>query len=422
MKVNQWTLGLAAAGVISFGAVAQADEKPTQNVLTLVSSTVLSGYVNTSATWSPGKAAAAPGYAYGNNTAAAGGVGTVSKNDGFNLNVVDLMVSKATDESAWSAGYTAELWIGPDAQTLGNGTGSTTSTDLAIKQAYVALNAPIGNGINFKMGVFDSPLGYEAANAGENPNYTRSYGYTIEPTSLTGLLASYKVCDALSLSAAIANTYNASVNVRASGVQSQKTYCVAATITAPDSFGFLKGAALNVGAISGINTASPVAAGGAGVSPNTTLLYVGATIPTPWETLKAGASWDHLQFERTTGINTTDVDSIALYTSFTGINKLKINTRVEYLDNNNGYIALGGPGAIATKGAASGNAKAEVVAATVTLDYSLWANVITRLEYRLDHDVSHGHNLPGNANSGAVGAAAGNNNAQLVALNVIYKF
>jgi len=99
MKVNQWTIGLAAAGVISFGAVAQADEKPTQNVLTLVSQTVLSGYVNTSATWSPGKAVAAPGYAY------SGG-----KNDGFNLNVVDLTVSKAIDETQWAAGYTAELW------------------------------------------------------------------------------------------------------------------------------------------------------------------------------------------------------------------------------------------------------------------------------------------------------------------------
>ncbi|NBV22004.1 MAG: hypothetical protein EBS05_08800 [Proteobacteria bacterium] len=391
MKVNQWTIGLAAAGVISFGAVAQADEKPTQNVLTLVSSTVLSGYVNTSATWSPGKAAAAPGYSY------SGG-----KNDGFNLNVVDLMVSKAVDETQWAAGYTAEFWIGQDAVGLGNGTGGIAN-DIAIKNANVSLNAPIGNGLNIKMGIFDSPLGYEAANAGENPNYTRSYGYTIEPTSLTGVLASYKVCDGFRVQAGVANTYDAAINARPAGSAAVKSYVAAITLTAPDSMGFLKGAALNAGIIDGRTSAT---VGG----PDTTLVYVGATIPTPLETLKLGASWDHLQRD-----GLSDADSFALYASFSGIDKLKINTRVEYFDNGGGAVALGGAPAA---GASNGNGKAEVLGLTLTLDYSLWANVITRLEYRFDHDLSQGHNLPGN---GAAGSS-GNNNAQLLALNVIYKF
>ena len=64
MKVNQWTLGLAAAGVISFGAVAQAEEKPSHQVLTAISSTALSGYVSTSATWQPGKSVPNAGYSY----------------------------------------------------------------------------------------------------------------------------------------------------------------------------------------------------------------------------------------------------------------------------------------------------------------------------------------------------------------------
>jgi len=286
-----------------------------------------------------------------------------------------------------------------------------------------AAKGDVGNGINFKLGIFDCPLGYEAANAGENPNYTRSYGYSIEPTSLTGLLATYKVCDGFSLTAAIANQYGATVNTRASAVQSQKTYCAAVTLTAPDSWGFLKGAALTAGAIDGIGTTFPAAAvpalGGvpagsnAGIKPDATLIYVGGTIPTPWETVKLGASWDHFTVSgnATTG-KFADTDSFAFYASFSGIEKLKINTRVEYFDNGSGLVALGGTG----KGAAAGSANAEVLAATVTLDYSLWANVITRLEYRLDHDCSHGRNLPGAT------AAGGYNNSQLLALNVIYKF
>jgi len=43
------------------------------------------------------------------------------------------------------------------------------------------------------------------------------------------------------------------------------------------------------------------------------------------------------------------------------------------------------------------------------------------LEYRWDHDCSAGSHLPGNVNSGGL-AGAGNNNAHLIALNLIYKF
>jgi hypothetical protein len=53
MKLNQWTLGLAAAGVISLASVAGAEEAPSQ-VLTALSSTTLSGYVDTSAIYRPG--------------------------------------------------------------------------------------------------------------------------------------------------------------------------------------------------------------------------------------------------------------------------------------------------------------------------------------------------------------------------------
>ena len=204
MKINQWTIKLAAAGVISFGAVAQADEKPTHQVLTAVSSTTLSGYVSTSAIWKPGT---------GVNATAAGTAGALiagtgaGKNDGFNLDVINLTVSKPLDEGEWAAGYTAELLVGPDAVAFATTPGNFgVNGSVAIKQAYVALNAPIGNGITFKMGVFDTPIGYEAFNYTANPNYSRSIGYGLEPTTYTGLIASYKVCDGLNVSAGIANS------------------------------------------------------------------------------------------------------------------------------------------------------------------------------------------------------------------------
>ena len=50
MKVNKWTLGLAAVGLVSLPSLMQAEEKPSP-VLTALSSTTISGYVSASAEW-----------------------------------------------------------------------------------------------------------------------------------------------------------------------------------------------------------------------------------------------------------------------------------------------------------------------------------------------------------------------------------
>ena len=68
------------------------------------------------------------------------------------------------------------------------------------------MRTPVGNGIDWKVGVFDTIIGYESTSSPLNPNYTRSYGYTMEPTTHTGFLATYKVCDALSVTAGIADS------------------------------------------------------------------------------------------------------------------------------------------------------------------------------------------------------------------------
>ena len=74
MRLNQWTLGLAAAAVIRIASVAGAEEA-TSPVLTALSSTTLSGYVDTSAIWRPGTG----------NLAGAGVFTGGAKQDGFNL-------------------------------------------------------------------------------------------------------------------------------------------------------------------------------------------------------------------------------------------------------------------------------------------------------------------------------------------------
>ncbi|MBM3829496.1 MAG: hypothetical protein FJ406_03070 [Verrucomicrobia bacterium] len=395
MKVNQWTMGLAAAGVISFGAVAQAEEKPSNQVLTAISGTQISGYVSTSVHWNPGQSTGFAG--------AAGSSYLAGKGDGFNLDVIQLTIQKPLDEGEWSAGYLAEIWMGPDAGVLGNTLGGGgTAGNISLAQGYIALNVPVGNGLTVKVGTFNTIVGYEGNNSPDNPNYSRSYAYTVGPFQHEGILASYKVNDVMSIQGGVVNAQNTGLGFRRT-VQSQKTYLGSVSLTAPDSFGFLKGATLNAGVVTGQTGAAAAAA------QSFQNIHVSGSLPTFSESVKLGVAYDLIRRE-----NAADTASLAAYLTFknVGIEKLSLNTRVEYFDNGGGGLALGGVAASA--------AGAEILATTITADYQLWANVLSRLEYRWDHDCSAGRSLPGNVNSGAVGV--GNNNAHLVALSLVYKF
>ena len=398
MKFNKWTLGLAAAGVVSLAAIAQAEEAQQHQVMTALASTTLSGYVDTSAIWKLGTGnAMLPGRSYD-------GAG---KQDGFNLNVARLSLEKPLDEGQWSAGYKVDLLFGPDASTFATTSPGVATTDFAVQQAYVALRAPVGNGLDIKLGVWDQIIGYEVFAAGDNPNYSRSYGYFIEPTTYTGALASYKINDVVSLSAGIADVgagTAATINSR-STVESRKTYMGMVTLTAPESLGWAKGASLSVGAI---NQAA-FAAGFTSVQN----FYAGVTIPTPLTGLSLGASYDYRGSGHfgsiASGFYTpgTYANAADVYVSFQASEKLKFNGRAEY--------ASGSPGSFGAFTKAGSGSNDKYLGLTFTTDYSLWANVISRAELRWDHDLSGGPLAFGTA-------AQARRNAASVAMNVIYKF
>src|SRR5215471_1246605 len=109
MKFNKWTLGLAAVGVVSLASAVRAEDAGTANtVLTALSSTTISGYVDTSAQWNFGTGNANPPPVRFNQ----------GKQDGFNLDVVQISIAKPLDEADWAAGYRFDAWFGPDANTL----------------------------------------------------------------------------------------------------------------------------------------------------------------------------------------------------------------------------------------------------------------------------------------------------------------
>jgi len=376
MKFNKLTVGLAAVGVVSLASAACADETSGMTKLdpalgTALSNTTISGYVDTAAVWRPGTDQRGdfgpniPYYAF-------------AQNDGFYLNSVDIAIDRPQDETPWAAGYHVELMFGDEAVPEANWSSYPERLGYGgIRQAYLALRTPIGNsGIDWKVGVFDSIIGYESSSDPLNPNYTRSYGYTIEPTTQTGIVGTYKINDMISVSAGIANQGNddffsnainrGSLN-SVSVYESQKTYMAAIALTAPDSWGWLKGATLNGGVINSVDSW----AYGNG---SWTSWYAGVTIPTPLTALKIGGAFDFLAGHNGQG----DQDVFGLYANYQVNDKLSVNLRAEYGQGDiRGLLYTYGAG-----GRGQFNAEEEF---TATLQYQLWANVLSRVEFRWDH-------------------------------------
>lgn len=394
MKINKWTQVLLGVGLVSIPAVTHAEEK-LSSLRAELTSTTISGYVDTTATWKFGTGNAnMPGRTYD----------AADTQDGFNLNVVSITFAKPLDESEWSAGYTVQTLMGPGAIKRGTralaSTAGGASGDFAFNEAVVLLRVPVGNGIDFKVGQFGTYNGYEAYDTYKNPNWSRSYGFFIESSAHTGISASYRINDMISIMAGIGNMagFNNAVDARYSQAisESEKAYLGMITFTAPESFGFMKGASFSLGYTGG--KAGPTA------QHNQANYYAGLSMPTPVDILSVGVAFDY-----TTGIGGKDADAGALGTYFLvqATEKLKINTRLDYGFGDSGQYY-----------AAKAGKKNELLSLTVTADYSLWKNVISRVEFRADRALTGGQPF------GLDPATGGPNDREALSLtgNLIYQF
>jgi hypothetical protein len=322
---------------------------------------------------------------------------------------------------------TSQLMFGPDAGLVNNGDAFGTvglnqiGLSSIVRQAYVNLRMPVGNGIDWKIGRFDTPIGYESTDAYKDPNWTRSYGYTFEPTEHTGVLAEYKVNDLVALSAGVANSVTTEplVNQRSTRAETKKAVLGMINLTAPESWGAIGGSGLYAG----------IENGPGAVTEDRTHVYVGGTIKTPVQGLTLGASWDsvnHMDVPTVAGllggpasVDTGYAMAVAGYASFKFTDKCSLHLRGEYAKGGAlGALAdtyNGGLGGIFGGGVA--NPLDKVIAVTGTLQYDLWQNVISRLEVRWDH-AANGVDAFG----GTAGGAPTKKNDVMVAANLIYKF
>jgi len=395
MKFNKWTVALAAAGLVSIGHNAQAEE----GYISALSKTTLSGFVDTQ-------------FALSEKSSSDTLLGRVpyqdgSKMNGFSLNVIQLSLESPLDESDWAAGYKVDLLFGPDASAYD---ASGTSFG-GIRQAYVNTRIPVGNGIDLKLGVFDAIVGYEGFSNRDNPNHTRNMAYNLQPFNHTGALASYQINDSLAVQFGVADTGTNVINDRTAnngtGSDGDSSYMGSISYTAGDGFGALEGATIY---------AAYMTWPGSGIGDETTNLYIGSTIPTTVDGLALGAAYDHVENASENG----DADVFAAYASYQATDKLSLHGRIEYLD--------GAPGVLWTATESAGleddpattdvdessltnDVDSEMISYTLTAQYDLWENVLTRAEIRYD-DQLDGDGLYG----------GGDTSIYTFSLNAVYSF
>jgi hypothetical protein len=158
--------------------------------------------------------------------------------------------------------------------------------------------------------------------------------------------------------------------------------------------------------ISGLNSASPATGGVA----NQTSFYVGATANTPVAGLKVGASYDYAGVSHQPPLHTDEdknpvgpgyANATALYASYQATEKLTFNARGEYASSGSSVF-------LARK----------VFAATATVQYDLWKNVMSRIEFRWDHAADGSSPFGGTV----AGEEGDKKNSYILLANIAYKF
>jgi hypothetical protein len=332
----------------------------------LTASATLSGYVSTGYRWGPGTG----NFAYGLS-------GTTSRANAFSLDVVALSLHRPMENWLLDSGYRVDLWLGPDASDLDTG---STSNSAELRQAYLDLRFPLVNpltsgettSLDLRIGTFNSIVGFESPDHNDNAHYTRSWGYTIQPTVHTGLLAFfpgtgrpgvdplYEWDSRYQIALGVANTNDPRINGTPANAD-RKTLLAGFMWELPEALGPLRGSRFSLGYVNGrARTGSDPIQNlslGLGLLPNSENWNLSLTHDSR---ILPGAGNDDSVFGLYVGRQLSD--------------DLTLSARGEiYREGSKLY---------------SGESAAEQTdgqALTLTLNYKIWENVISRIEYRWDN-------------------------------------
>jgi hypothetical protein len=145
----------------------------------------LGGYVESSYTWSD---ADAP-----DNEIV--GRSFDRKDSQFMFNAAQITLSKPVETDKWDAGFTTKFLFGQNAKLI-QSSGLSLGDQGDLEEGYVWLNAPIGNGLQFKAGKWVTLMGVEVIEDIVNPTWSEGNQFLfVENFTGTGIEVSYRWTD-----------------------------------------------------------------------------------------------------------------------------------------------------------------------------------------------------------------------------------
>ena len=291
---------------------------------------------------------------------------------GFTPHAFELVMEKPMSDDM-PIGFRTDLFFGDDAELIHstglpvlrdeNADGLTDTSVFDLQQAYVTARAPVGDGIDFKVGKFVTLLGAEVIESPANWNFSRSYlfGYAI-PFTHTGALASYPLGEFGSVTGGVVNGWDI-----VDDNNNAKSLLGNITVTP------LEGLTLSLNGITGAEQAG-------NNRDKRTVVDLVATWQ-PMEKLTLMANYDY-GFEsagkNTAGFDTKGWTGLALYSKYDLTDTWSLAGRWEWFDDKDnfrtGFTSIGGgtPADINFSGY------------TLTSQWKLYEHVLARLEYRHD--------------------------------------
>ncbi|HMO64276.1 MAG TPA: outer membrane beta-barrel protein [Verrucomicrobiota bacterium] len=328
--------------------------QPATKPVTALSDVIISGFVQASYFYNTDRPSDGYSDGYLWNT----------KHNSFSLNKFKLTIASPPVERSgddWDAGYRVSMIWGEDAPVLN--TGGEYQGFEALREAYVDLNVPIGDGLNVKIGQLISLLNYESGDGGAvNVNFSQGYQWFFTGNGPSaGIQASYGVTDWLELTARVQNgLYQGPIDSN-----DAKTYMG------------------KIGLKPGPNTW--LALIGFGGSESDTLDLLGGSLLaghsfTP--KLGVGLEFDYFQFD--TG-ETADLWSVGGWVWYDFTDKLTLAFRGEYLkdEDGGGLRGINLPGR-PNSAILSPDPDGDIASLTLTLTYKPFPSLRTQPELRYD--------------------------------------
>jgi hypothetical protein len=417
---------LAAAGLVALPVATHAqttdakDQKDLKKVIedqginyveTAQKGITLSGYVDTSYTEQFG----GRGDAFGSTQALDHQFDV--HNDNFNINAVKIALEKALpDKNEWAAGFRIDTMYGEDASILSAADpGLGNSSEFYLEQALVKFRIPVGNGLDIYMGKFTTFLGYEVIESPANLNFSRGLLFTNAiPLTNTGIYADYKFNSTFEAKLAIVDGWNSSVSAPNNNGAVNQFYDVTGATDSKDSYPFggkaimgqlninAPGGNANItqsfiyspsgepsNAAAGFNAPDdgPIAVYDIWGNWNPTFVkdsalllgfnvdfgYNGATgVPTQGITPGAAGA---KAFNYGPAFDSNTWYGVALYASYKLTKVITLSARGEYLHEDASFNPKFGVAGVAQ----------DDFSETLTASFSIWDNLLTRVEYRFDN-------------------------------------